>query len=135
MKSAPSTEPVVEKAQQDPHCPWFLRGDGTLGSPVNAVGKVGGVEEDLVSLVVLWKSVSVELGLLLSSPGGEVVVSNGEGVLGGVDLLDLGVHVGEEVHSELELLLGSVGETMGVHVLEEVLLEGVVVVVLFAEVL
>merc|ERR550514_971443 len=26
MKSAPSTAPVVEKARQDPHCPWFLTG-------------------------------------------------------------------------------------------------------------
>jgi len=23
---APSTEPVVEKAQHEPHCPWFLIG-------------------------------------------------------------------------------------------------------------
>jgi len=25
-KLAPSNEPVVEKAQHDPHCPWFLTG-------------------------------------------------------------------------------------------------------------
>jgi len=24
MKLNPSSEPVVEKAQHDPHCPWFL---------------------------------------------------------------------------------------------------------------
>lgn len=23
---APSTDPTVEKAQQDPHCPWFWMG-------------------------------------------------------------------------------------------------------------
>ena len=26
MNSAPSTAPVVEKAQHDPHCPWSLTG-------------------------------------------------------------------------------------------------------------
>merc|ERR1719453_1211371 len=83
-------------------------GDGTLGSPVDGVGEVGGVEEDLGSLVVSWESVSVKLGLLLSSPGGEEVVSNGEAVLAGVDFLDLLVHLGEEVESEVELLLGAV---------------------------
>jgi hypothetical protein len=25
-KLAPSSDPVVEKAQHDPHCPWFLMG-------------------------------------------------------------------------------------------------------------
>jgi len=110
-------------------------GDGTLSSPVDGVGEVGGVEENLASLVMLWKSVSVELGLLLGGPGGEVVVGEGEAVLFGVDLLDLGINLGVKGHSEVELLLGSVGETVLVHVGDEVLLELVVVVVLGAEML
>jgi len=83
-------------------------GDGTLGSPVDGSLEVGGVEEDLVSGVIGWELVSVKLGLLVFGPGGEEVVSDGEIVLGGVDLLDLLVHLGIEVHSEDELLLGSV---------------------------
>jgi hypothetical protein len=95
-------------------------GDSTLGSPVNGIGKVGGVESDsLLGMKTLWGLVSEKLVALLLGPGGEEVVSNGEGSVLGVDLVDLRFLLSEDVHSELELLLGSIGESVFVHVVDE----------------
>ena len=97
--------------------------NGTLGSPVLG-GSVGLWKVDVVGLVLSSLSgVSEELLVLGISPGGHEVVADGEVVLSGVDLLDLGVLLGEEAHSELELLLGSVGDSVFRHVLDESLLE------------
>ena len=97
--------------------------NGTLGSPVLGVS-VGLWKGDVVGLVLSSLSgVSEELLVLGISPGGHEVVADGEVVLSGVDLLELGVLLGEEAHSELELLLGSVGDSVFRHVLDESLLE------------
>ena len=96
--------------------------DGTLGSPVDGVGEVGDIEDlnVLGEVSVSWHLESEELLVLVMSPGGELVVSNGEGVsLLGVDLLDLLVLLGEELHSEGVLLLGSIGLSEGSDVLVE----------------
>jgi len=104
-------------------------GDGTLGSPVNGISEVGGVESDwLLGLEANWGLVSEEFAGLILGPGGEVVVSNGERGVLGIHFLDLSILLGEDVHSEDELLLGSVGESVHVHVLHERLLKTVVVV-------
>jgi len=87
--------------------------DGTLGSPVNGV-LVGWLELD--SVVGLSNSGTEELLVLSISPGGELVVAKLEGGLLGVDLVDGLVLGGEELESELVLLLGSVRETVLLHV-------------------
>ena len=98
--------------------------DGTLGDPVDLIGKVGGVElGDVVVLEVGWSLVTEDSLGLEFGHGGELVVSEDEGVLGGVDLVDLSILLGEETHSEVVLLLGSEVETMGGNVLHEGLLE------------
>jgi len=50
-------------------------------------------------------------------------VSNGEVFLSSVDLVDLGVLLGEEVHSKVELFLSSVRDSIYRHMFDEVLLE------------
>lgn len=87
--------------------------DGTLGSPVNL--SLGGWLE--LDNVVSWGNSGTEKLLVLSiSPGGELVVTKLEGGLLGVDLVDGLVLGGEELESELVLLLGAVGETVLLHV-------------------
>jgi len=98
--------------------------DGTLGDPVDRILKVGGVEDgSLLIREVSWSLVSEESLVLEVGPGGELVVSENERVLGSVDLVDLSILLGKEVHSEVELLLGSVGDTILGNVLHEGLLE------------
>ena len=93
--------------------------DSTLGDPVDLIGEVGGVE-DLDGLLVLWHNLGTEDSLVLEvGEGSELVISNGEGGLGRVDLLDLGGLLGEDVSSELVLLLGSVGESKFGNVVDE----------------
>jgi hypothetical protein len=97
--------------------------DGSGGDPVDGGWELGGVEISGLQIgEVSWHLESVHSLGLERGVGGELVVSDDERVLGGVDLLDLGVLLGEEVHSELELLLGSVVEAEGVDVLNELLL-------------
>ena len=97
--------------------------DGTLGSPVNGVSEVvGGEDGGLGELSVGGGLVSEESLVLEVGPGGEHVVLEDKGVLGGVDLLDFGVGLGEEVESEVVLLLGSVGKSPLGDVLDEGLL-------------
>jgi len=96
--------------------------NGTLGSPVDGVSKVGVVEHGdvLRGVETGWGLESEELLVLLLSPGGELVVANGEGVsLLGVDLVDLLLLLLEDSHSEVVLLLGSVGFAEGGDVLVE----------------
>ena len=50
-------------------------------------------------------------------------MADGEVNFSGVDLVDLGILGGVEVHSELELFLGSVRDSVLRHVLDESLLE------------
>ena len=70
-----------------------------------------------------FNSGSEEFLELVLGEGGELVVSNGEGVgWVSVDHGILGVLGGEDVKSEFVLLLGSVGESMGSEVLNEALL-------------
>jgi len=70
---------------------------------------------------VEWSSVSEKLFVLLWGPGGHEVVADGEGVLWvGVNSLEF-LSVGhEDLLSEHELFRGSVGDTVGGDVLEEV---------------
>jgi len=42
MAPRPSSEPVVENAQHDPHCPWFLTGVTTLPEVVQST-EAGGL--------------------------------------------------------------------------------------------
>jgi len=96
--------------------------DGSLGSPVDGVGEVLGVEDGgLGELKGGGGLVSEESLVLEVGHGGELVVSDGEGVLGGVDLLDLLVLLGELLESEVVLLGGSEGESELGDVLDEVL--------------
>jgi hypothetical protein len=98
--------------------------DGTLGDPVDLGVEVLGVENSGFLLgEVSWLFETKESLVLEIGEGGELVVTEDERVLGGIDLLDLGVLLDEEVHSELVLLLGSVVETEGVDVLHEILLD------------
>jgi len=106
--------------------------DGTLGSPVDGVGEVGGVENlDVLGLVGL-DSGTEELSVLLMGPGGELVVADGEGVLLGVLGLDELILDGELLKSELVLLGGAVGNTVLVEMGLEVRLEEGELVVLVA---
>jgi len=96
--------------------------DGALLSPVLG-GGVGLGENDDVLLgggsLVSGESLHLVLG-----EGGELVVSNGEGVLGvGVDLFNLGVLILEDGHSEGVLLGGSEGDSVEGEVLDEDLLD------------
>jgi len=93
-------------------------GDGTLLGPVD--GGLVGLGESHNILLGLLSLESEELLVLGIGPGGELVVSQSERVLLSVGLLDYGVLSGELLHSELELLLGSVRES----VLSDVLVEG-----------
>lgn len=85
-KLAPSSEPVVLKAQHDPHCPWFLMGVtapkllelNTLGRPVSSVRNGS------------W-------GLRSSALVGNLEVLHGVFI---GKLIDL--HVGEEVQLKVE---------------------------------
>lgn len=98
--------------------------DGTLGDPVDGIGEVGSVEGgDVLVLEVLWSSETVHSLGLESGHGGELVVFEEEGVLGGVDLSDLNILGGEETHSEVVFLLGSVVEAESGDVLHEGLLK------------
>jgi len=92
--------------------------DGTSIDPVDGILEVGGVE-DLGGLLVSIDLGSEESLVLEVGVGGELVVTNGEGGLGRVDLLDLGGLLGEDVSSELVFLLGSVVETVEGHVVDE----------------
>ena len=85
--------------------------NGWLWDLWNAIW-VGGVQ---------WGSVSEKLFVLLWGPGGHEVVADGEGVLWvGVDSSEfLGVG-DEDLLSEQELGLGSVGDTVSGDVLEEI---------------
>lgn len=106
--------------------------DGTLGSPVDGFLEVLLGEDDNV-LLLLNSLESEELLVFSISPGGEHVVSNGEGVVDiSVDLSVLGILLSEDVKSELVFLGGSVGVSVGGDVLDEGLFdlggdEGVVV--------
>ena len=94
--------------------------DGTFLDPVDGVSEVGSGENLGVVLLVLWHNLGTEESLVLEvGVGGELVVSNGERGLGGVDLLDLGGLLVEDVKSELVLLLGSVGESKLSNVVNE----------------
>jgi len=74
----------------------------------------------LLEVVGVLSSESEKLSVLFLGPGGELVVSDGEGVvLVGVDLLVLGVLLGEDAESEVELFLSSVGESHLVDVVHE----------------
>jgi len=95
--------------------------NSALGSPVNGVGEVGSIKHNNV-LAFLSDSTSEELLVLFMSPGGHVVVADGEGLLAGVDSVNLSVLNGELLVSEAVLLLGSVRDT----VLSQVSVEGVV---------
>ena len=97
--------------------------DGTLLSPVdlNIVGLWEG-------LVVSWEltgltSVTEESLVLEVGPGGHEVVSDGEVGLLSVDLVDLGILLGEKTESEVVLLFGSEVETVSGDVLNEGLLD------------
>jgi len=97
--------------------------NSTLGSPVDGVS-IGWLKSDIVSLVLTSLSgISEKLLVLSISPGGHEVVADGEVLLSGVDLVDLSILLGEEAHSELEFLLGSIGDSVFRHVLNESLLE------------
>jgi len=79
-----------------------------------------GEDLDIVGGRCILTSVTEESLVLFSSPGGELVVSNGEGVEWvGVDLHVLGILLGEDAKSEVVLLLGSVGLTEVGEVLHE----------------
>lgn len=100
--------------------------DGSLGSPVDGSGD-GGVEvsDDGVSWELLWSLVSEHSLELSIGPGGELVVSDGEGVgWVGVDSGVLHVLEGVDAKSELVLLFGSEGESVLSHVSDEGLLDG-----------
>ena len=87
--------------------------DGTSGSPVDGGWDVDGGELGLLKGDVLWGSVSEESLVLSIGPGGELVVSNGEGVLWvGVDLIVLLVLSLEDGLSELVLFGGSEVESL-----------------------
>jgi len=93
--------------------------DSSLLSPVDLSG--GDLVDLLLfeSVVLGWKSTGVLLGLVVGH-GGEHVVSNGECVLWiGVDLIVSSVSLGEEIHSEGVLFLGSVGDTVVGNVFHE----------------
>ena len=92
--------------------------DGTLGSPVD-LSIVGLWEGDVVSDLTLLSSVTEELLVLEFGPGGHEVVSDGEVGLLSVDLVDLGILLGEEVESEVVLLFGSEVESVSGDVLDE----------------
>lgn len=80
---------------------------GTLGSPVDF--NIVGFWKDLDVFLRLDTSVAEESLVLFLGPGGELVVSNGEGVVGvGVDLSNFSILLGEDVHSEGVLFRGSV---------------------------
>jgi hypothetical protein len=106
--------------------------NGTLGSPVDGIGELGVIEDDNVLGVVLLTLEAEELLVLLMSPGGHVVVGDGEGVLSGVDLLDLGILDGVLLKSELVLLGGTVHDTELVEMGLEASLDVVELVVLLA---
>jgi hypothetical protein len=97
--------------------------DGTLGSPVDGGGKVGGIQNFVFDGLVLESLESEELLVLEVGDGGELVVSNGEWGLLGIDLCDFGVLLGELSKSEVEFLVGSEWETEGGDVLEELWFE------------
>lgn len=106
--------------------------NGTLGSPVDGIGELGVIEDDNVLGGVVVALEAEELLVLLMSPGGHVVVGDGEGVLSGVDLLDLGILDGVLLKSELVLLGGTVHDTELVEMGLEVLLNVVELMVLLA---
>jgi len=93
--------------------------DGTLGSPVNGSWEVDSGEGLWLLSDGLLSLVSEEVLVLVMGPGGHVVVSEGEGVVSGVVVVDHVFLLGELVHSELEFLSGSVGEAVIVHVVDE----------------
>ena len=79
--------------------------DGTLGSPVNRVREIEILSwryKDVLSIYLLWTSVSVEFHLLLLGHCGEKVVSNSKGVfMVGIDFVDYGIDILEEFKSEV----------------------------------
>lgn len=97
--------------------------DGTFGPPVNRVGDIGLVE-DLVLLLfgsTKWL-ISTESLHLIFGPGGELIVPNRERAFPGVDFIDLGVFLREQLESELVLLLRSELEPMNSNVFDELAL-------------
>ena len=97
--------------------------DGTLGSPVDLSLSGLGELDNVLGLSTAATEKSLVLGI---SPGGELVVTKLEVSLLSVDLVDSGILGGEELISELVLLLGSVGEAVVDHVLLEGALEHLV---------
>jgi len=90
---------------------------GTVGSPVDSTS-IALLENFLVTLSEAI--VTKETLLLTISPSGEEVVANGRGsVRGAVDLNDFLVALFEEIHSEVELLDGTVAEALASDVLHE----------------
>ena len=107
--------------------------DGTLGSPVDGVRQVAGIELLEVHVLVLSDLVTEKLLVLLIGPGGELVVAENEAGLLVVVLLNLGILGGEDLHSELVLLLGGEGETLVIEVSVELGLHWVNLSVVVAE--
>jgi len=81
--------------------------DGSLSSPVDGGWDSNGIDDVWGLDHVLWDLKCKHLFVLLMSPGGHEVVSNGEGVLWvGVDDGVLGILGHEDGLSELELFGG-----------------------------
>ena len=97
--------------------------DGTGGDPVDGVGGWGVVLNGAaLSGEVLEASEAVELA---GVPGGELVVGEGVGVgWVGVDSLDLGVNLGEDLLSGVEFLNGGPGKVVGGDVSDELEVDG-----------
>ena len=99
-------------------------GNGTLGSPVDGVSKVGGVEVGVVELGLELSLVSVQsLLLLLGHVSQEVDTASGGG-LSGVALLDFGKGLLELSSSESELSGGSVRFAVLSNELDEFVVSG-----------
>merc|ERR1719213_1578335 len=99
--------------------------DGTntaLRSPVLSGTVLALIEQGWLSIAHLWDTTEV-LGGLHVSHGGEHVVTELERVLLSVDGVDLSILLHENLESEVVLLLGSVGETLNLHVFSELLVK------------
>jgi hypothetical protein len=98
-------------------------GDATVASPVDSA-EVGLIEGDWLSVILNWLGTHHLLGLSLSH-GGEHTVTELVVALVVVLELDLSILLLEDLESEVELLFGSVGETLHFHMVVELLLENV----------
>jgi len=98
--------------------------NGSLSSPVNGGREVGSGE--LGDRVVLnsWLSSKMSLELLLSHGRELVVLDNVEVLWLRVDLLELGISLGELVKSESVFSISSIGETILGNVLNKLLFDG-----------